>query len=49
MALAVLIIATSTGIAAPKPDTVAEIALYQGPDREKMLVEGAKKEGPHVL
>ncbi|HLA05726.1 MAG TPA: hypothetical protein VJZ16_07090, partial [Syntrophales bacterium] len=27
------------------PKTVAEIALYQGPDREKILIEGAKKEG----
>jgi len=30
--------------AASEPKTVAEIALYQGPDREKMLIEGAKKE-----
>jgi hypothetical protein len=27
------------------PKTVAEIALYQGPDREKVLLEGARKEG----
>ncbi|MFC1815452.1 ABC transporter substrate-binding protein [Thermodesulfobacteriota bacterium] len=32
-------------MAASKPTTVAEIALYQGPDREKLLIEGAKKEG----
>jgi len=31
--------------AAPKPTTVAEIALYQGADREQFLIEGAKKEG----
>ncbi len=30
--------------AASKAATVAEIALYQGPDREQMLVAGAKKE-----
>lgn len=33
------------GGAATKPTTVAEIALYQGPDREQILIEGAKKEG----
>ncbi len=34
-----------TGEAAARPTTVAEIALYQGPDREQLLIEGAKKEG----
>ena len=28
-----------------KPLSVAELAFYQGPDREKILLEGAKKEG----
>lgn len=28
-----------------KPMTAAELALYQGADREKILLEGAKKEG----
>src|SRR6266850_5559835 len=28
-----------------KPLSVAELALYQGADREKILLEGAKKEG----
>ena len=32
------------GGAASKPTTVAEIALYQGPDRQQILIEGAKKE-----
>ena len=32
-----------------QPKTVAEIALYQGADREKMLIEGAKKEGQLTL
>lgn len=31
--------------AAGKPTTVAELALYRGPDRQKILVDGAKKEG----
>jgi iron(III) transport system substrate-binding protein len=29
----------------PKPPTLAELAAYDGPDRTKRLVEGAKKEG----
>lgn len=45
MALAVLLVATGTGSAASKPNTVGEVALYRGPDREKVLIEGAKKEG----
>jgi iron(III) transport system substrate-binding protein len=28
-----------------RPASIAELALYQGSDREKILVEGAKKEG----
>ncbi len=32
-------------LSAPIPKTVAEVALYQGADREKVLLEGAKKEG----
>lgn len=43
MALALL--AAGTGWAASKPASVAEVALYQGADREQMLIEGAKKEG----
>jgi iron(III) transport system substrate-binding protein len=49
MVLAVLLLVTSTGMGAGKPKTVAEIALYQGPDREQMLIEGAKKEGKLVF
>ncbi|MFC1815770.1 ABC transporter substrate-binding protein [Thermodesulfobacteriota bacterium] len=33
------------GIAADKPKTIAEVALYKGADRQKILEEGAKKEG----
>ena len=32
---------------APMP--VAQLALYQGADREKLLVEGAKREGQFTL
>jgi iron(III) transport system substrate-binding protein len=37
--------AESYGAQANKPLSVAELALYQGADREKILLEGAKKEG----
>lgn len=40
-----LLTRATPGAAASRPATVAEIALYQGPDREQMLVSGAKKEG----
>ena len=45
MAVAGLLAWAVTGWPAGKPTTVAEIALYQGRDREQVLVEGAKKEG----
>ncbi len=41
--LLVLLYAT-TGWTAGKPTTISEIALYRGPDREQMLIEGAKRE-----
>ncbi len=34
-----------SGWAASKPTTIAQIALYQGSDRQKILIEGAKKQG----
>ena len=37
-------VVTSYG-AQSKPLSVAELAFYQGADREKILLEGAKKEG----
>ncbi len=45
VAMVVLLAAEGAIGAAPKPTTVAEIALYQGADREQLLIEGAKKEG----
>jgi len=39
--LASLLIGMSPGTAGSEPKTVNEIALYQGPDREKSLTEGA--------
>jgi iron(III) transport system substrate-binding protein len=36
---------SSVSAAQARPLSVAELALYQGTDREKILLEGAKKEG----
>ena len=44
LALIVLLSAIDS-FAASVPSTVAQIALYQGADREKILVAGAKREG----
>lgn len=44
ISLMMLLAAAAAG-AVGEPKTVAEIALYQGPDREKILMEGARKEG----
>jgi iron(III) transport system substrate-binding protein len=35
--------------AAAAPTSIAQLAVYQGADREKILVEGAKKEGAFML
>jgi iron(III) transport system substrate-binding protein len=35
--------------AAAAPTSIAQLALYQGADREKLLIEGAKKEAALML
>src|SRR6185436_3178581 len=40
---------SSIGLAASAPMSAAQIALYQGADREKILIEGAKREGQFSL
>ena len=49
LALTVLFIAAPSFAAQTKPMSVAELALYKGADREKVLLEGAKKEGQVVF
>jgi len=44
-----LITATGSAAAEGRPQTVAEVALYQGADREQVLIEGAKKEGEFIF
>jgi len=41
--------ATTPALAQSKPATVAELALYQGADRQQVLQEGAKSEGEVML
>ena len=43
--VAVLVGPAPSHAAQSKPMSVAELAFYQGADREKILLEGAKKEG----
>src|SRR5215470_3979352 len=45
IALAALVASPAAPALAQNNNRAAEIAAYQGPDREKRLVEGAKKEG----
>ena len=40
---------TASALAATAPMSTAQLALYQGADREKILIEGAKKEGQLTL
>lgn len=42
---AALFVSLGRASAQSKPTTLAELAVYQGPDRQKILEEGAKKEG----
>lgn len=46
---AVLLIGAVDCFAAAAPMSTAQLALYQGADREKILIEGAKKEGAFTL
>lgn len=40
---------TASFAAQSRPTTLAELALYQGADREKLLLEGARKEGQLIF
>ena len=43
--IAISMIAATNVLAASAPMSPAQLALYQGADRDKILIEGAKKEG----
>src|SRR5688500_13110715 len=42
---AICLLAAANALAVTAPMSSAQLALYQGADREKILIEGAKKEG----
>ena len=44
-----LLVCAATAFAASAPMSPAQAALYQGADREKVLIEGAKREGQFTL
>ena len=46
---AICLLAAANAWAANAPMSVGQIALYQGADREKILIEGAKQEGQFTL
>ena len=47
--IASLIFAATHALAASAPAPVSQLLLYEGADREKILIEGAKKEGQLVF
>jgi iron(III) transport system substrate-binding protein len=46
---AICLLAAANALAASVPMSSAQLALYQGADREKILIEGAKQEGQFTL
>jgi len=49
ISIAILIFVAKTTLAASAPMSSSQLALYQGADREKILIEGAKKEAAFTL
>ena len=49
ISIAILIFAATKALAAGAPMSPAQLALYQGADRERILIEGAKREGQFTL
>ena len=49
LAVVICLLPTAQGFSASAPMSVAQLAIYQGGDREKLLVDGAKREGQFTL
>jgi iron(III) transport system substrate-binding protein len=49
MSLAVITLVTMTWVGTASAQSLVDILLYKGPDRELKLIEGAKKEGQVVI
>ena len=47
--LLLCLVNSAIALAASAPMSLSQLALYQGADREKILIEGAKKEGQLTL
>jgi iron(III) transport system substrate-binding protein len=45
LAVAFFLTTPAAGFTASAPTSIAQLALYEGADRERILIEGAKKEG----
>jgi iron(III) transport system substrate-binding protein len=49
LTVVICLLSTAQGFSAGAPMSVAQLAIYQGGDREKLLVDGAKREGQFTL
>ena len=49
LVVVICLLPTALGFSAGAPMSVAQLAIYQGGDREKLLVDGAKREGQFTL
>ena len=49
LAVVICLLPTAMGFSASAPMSIAQLAIYQGGDREKLLVDGAKREGQFTL
>jgi iron(III) transport system substrate-binding protein len=49
LTMAISTFIATNAFAASAPMSISQLALYQGADREKVLIEGAKKEGAFTL
>jgi iron(III) transport system substrate-binding protein len=49
VAIGLLVFATANALSAGAPMSASQLALYQGADRETILIQGAKKEGQVVF
>jgi hypothetical protein len=48
LTIGILVLAVTEALAAGAPMSASQLALYQGADREAILIQGAKKEGQLV-
>jgi len=49
LTVVICLLPTAMGFSASAPMSVSQLAIYQGGDREKLLIDGAKREGQFTL